>query len=97
MLVVYGAGSVGLVLGARLARAGERVLFVTRRREVAERIQSEGVRLEDPASGEAFDVGVDPWLLVSSARRWPKLPTMSSSPRPMRSATQALSMGRSTN
>ncbi len=59
MLVVYGAGSVGLVVGARLARAGERVLFVTRRPEVAERIQSEGVRLEDPASGEAFDVRVE--------------------------------------
>lgn len=54
MIAVYGAGAVGLVLGARLARAGEPVLFVTRRRAAARRIASEGVTLEDPASGESF-------------------------------------------
>jgi 2-dehydropantoate 2-reductase len=54
MLTVLGAGSVGLVLGARLARAGQPVLFLTRRAEVAERIEREGIRIEDPASGEAW-------------------------------------------
>jgi 2-dehydropantoate 2-reductase len=54
MLTVYGAGAVGLVIGARLARAGHEVLFVTRRSEVAERIERDGVLLEDPASGESW-------------------------------------------
>jgi 2-dehydropantoate 2-reductase len=54
MLVVYGAGAVGLHLGARLARAGLPVLLVTRRREAAERIQAQGVRVEDVAAGSAF-------------------------------------------
>jgi 2-dehydropantoate 2-reductase len=53
-IAIYGAGAVGLVVGARLARAGENVLFVTRRPEVAQRIEREGVRFEDPGSGEAF-------------------------------------------
>jgi 2-dehydropantoate 2-reductase len=53
-IAIYGAGAVGLVVGARLARAGEDVLFVTRRPEVARRIEREGVRFEDPGSGEAF-------------------------------------------
>jgi 2-dehydropantoate 2-reductase len=42
------------VLGARLARAGDEVVFIARRPEVAERIAASGVRFEDPASGEAF-------------------------------------------
>jgi 2-dehydropantoate 2-reductase len=54
VLVIYGAGSIGLVLGARLARAGEDVLFVTRSEDAAARIGSDGVRLGDPASGESF-------------------------------------------
>lgn len=54
MLTVYGAGSVGLVIGARLARAGEPVLFVTRSAETADRIEREGVSIEDPASGRVF-------------------------------------------
>ncbi len=54
MLTICGAGSVGLAIGARLARVGEPVLFVTRRAEVAERIEREGVRVEDPGSGEAW-------------------------------------------
>jgi len=51
---VYGAGAVGLVVGARLARAGDEVVFLVRRPEVALRIQAAGVRFEDPASGEAW-------------------------------------------
>ena len=54
MLTVCGAGSVGLVIGARLAHAGEPVLFVTRSAEAADRIEREGVRLEDPATGSTF-------------------------------------------
>jgi len=51
---VYGAGAVGLVVGARLARAGDEVVFLVRRPEVALRIEADGVRFEDPASGEAW-------------------------------------------
>jgi 2-dehydropantoate 2-reductase len=57
-ITVYGAGAVGLVVGARLAHAGEEVVFLARRPEVAERILAEGVRFEDPASGEGFSVRV---------------------------------------
>jgi len=53
MLVVYGAGAVGLVVGARLAEAGLPVLLVTRRAEAAQRLSERGVRREDPANGEA--------------------------------------------
>ena len=53
-ITVLGAGAVGLAVGARLARAGLRVRFVTRRPEAAAAIASDGVRLEDPASGEAW-------------------------------------------
>jgi 2-dehydropantoate 2-reductase len=55
-IAVLGAGSVGLVLGARLARAGDDVLFVTRRAEQAEQIAAQGVVLEDPAAGDVFEV-----------------------------------------
>ncbi len=55
MLVIYGAGAVGLVVGARLARAGLPVLLVTRRPEAAQRIHELGVRIEDPATGRAFE------------------------------------------
>jgi len=57
-IAVYGAGAVGLVVGARLARAGSDVLFITRRREVAELIESDGVRCHDLAADEAWAVGV---------------------------------------
>jgi 2-dehydropantoate 2-reductase len=53
-IAVYGAGAVGLVVGARLARAGDEVLFLVRRPEVAAAIEAEGVRFEDPARGEAW-------------------------------------------
>jgi len=54
VITVLGAGAVGLAIGTRLARAGRRVLFVTRRPEVANAILTSGVRLEDLASGEAW-------------------------------------------
>ncbi len=55
MFVVYGAGAVGLVVGARLAGAGLPVLLVTRRAEAAECIQERGVRIEDPSSGQVSE------------------------------------------
>jgi 2-dehydropantoate 2-reductase len=55
-IAVYGAGAVGLVVGARLARVGEEVAFLTRRPEAAEVISNEGVRFEDPASEDSFRV-----------------------------------------
>jgi len=54
VITIVGAGAVGLAVGTRLARAGCGVLFVTRRAETARAIAAEGVRLEDPASGEAW-------------------------------------------
>ncbi len=56
MISVLGAGAVGLTLGTRLAQAGRHVLFVTRRPEAARAITADGVRLEDPGSGEAWSV-----------------------------------------
>jgi 2-dehydropantoate 2-reductase len=55
MLVVHGAGAVGLVVGARLARAGLPVLLVTRRPAAARVISELGVRIEDPSTGSAFE------------------------------------------
>jgi 2-dehydropantoate 2-reductase len=55
MLIVYGAGAVGLVLGARLARAGLPVLLVTRRQAAARLIDELGVRIEDPSTGLALE------------------------------------------
>jgi 2-dehydropantoate 2-reductase len=54
LLTVYGPGSVGLVIGARLARAGEQVLFVSRSADVVDRIEREGVSIEDPATSRTF-------------------------------------------
>jgi 2-dehydropantoate 2-reductase len=53
-IAIIGAGSVGLNLGARLSRSGSDVLFVVRRPEVARAIESEGVSVSDPGSGEAW-------------------------------------------
>jgi 2-dehydropantoate 2-reductase len=56
---VVGAGSVGLVLAARLARAGRAVRLHVRRHEDARALRSEGIRVEDPATGRAWWAGVD--------------------------------------
>ncbi len=58
MIVVYGAGAVGLTLAARLSRAGREVLVVARRPEAAERIASQGIVVEYPASAERFQAPV---------------------------------------
>ncbi len=62
-VAILGAGSVGLTLAARLARAGVRVVLWTRRPEAARLLSSGGLTAEHPASGERFHVRVDalPW------------------------------------
>ena len=55
---VLGAGAVGLVLSARLSRSGCDVLMLTRRPEPARRIARDGIRVEDPATGEAWTQAV---------------------------------------
>ncbi len=55
-LLVVGAGSVGLNLGARLARAGCEVHFVVRSPQAARAIRRQGVRVIDPETGQAWRV-----------------------------------------
>jgi 2-dehydropantoate 2-reductase len=55
-IAILGAGSVGLVLGARLARAGHAVRFHVRSEDAAQRIRGRGVTVEDPATGKSFQV-----------------------------------------
>lgn len=57
-VLLIGAGSVGLVLGARLARAGARVRYVVRRPEQAAALRS-GIFVRDPASGETLNAPVE--------------------------------------
>ena len=56
MLTIVGAGSVGLTLAARLARAGQPVRLVTRGADAARAIRERGIELEDPASGATWRV-----------------------------------------
>ena len=62
MQTVVGAGSVGLALAARLARAGIPVRLVTRDADSARKLESGGIRVEDPASGEHWQAAVPPHL-----------------------------------
>ncbi|MFP8880261.1 MAG: 2-dehydropantoate 2-reductase N-terminal domain-containing protein [Myxococcota bacterium] len=55
-VTIWGPGAVGLVLGARLADAGEDVLFVCRSDGSADRIAREGVHFEDVGSDQRFHV-----------------------------------------
>jgi 2-dehydropantoate 2-reductase len=52
MRIVIGAGSVGLALAARMARAGLPVCLVARDPHATRRLESGGIRVEDPESGE---------------------------------------------
>jgi 2-dehydropantoate 2-reductase len=58
-IAILGAGSVGLVLGARLARAGRTVRFHVRREEAARALREGGVVVEDPASGGYWRAAVE--------------------------------------
>jgi 2-dehydropantoate 2-reductase len=55
-VTIWGAGSVGLVVGARLARSGETVHFVCRSSEAARRINRDGVHFQDAKSNDGFSV-----------------------------------------
>ena len=57
MRTIVGAGSVGLALAARLARLGP-VQLIVRRPEAAARL-AEGLRVEDPATGETTRIAVE--------------------------------------
>ncbi|NQZ98422.1 MAG: hypothetical protein HRU01_18120 [Myxococcales bacterium] len=71
MRVIVGAGAVGLVMGARMERAGDPVVFLTRRSEVADLIERDGIRIEDAMNEETFEVRTrataDPEAAVSLA------------------------------
>lgn len=58
MITIVGAGSIGLSLGGRLARAGADVAFLTRRAAAAHALRSRGVTVTDPASGDTFMTSV---------------------------------------
>jgi 2-dehydropantoate 2-reductase len=58
MHTVVGAGAVGLALAARLARSGLPVRLVTRDSGSAGRLESRGIRVEDPESGERWCAAV---------------------------------------
>ncbi len=73
-VTVLGAGSVGLTLAARLARAGVGVLLVTRR-EAAARALGQGLIAEHPASGETFRVSVEARCLEQEGW-WPSQPIL---------------------
>lgn len=59
MWIVVGAGSVGLALGARLARAGSRVRLVTRNADAARLLDRDGVQVEDPVSNDRWSASVE--------------------------------------
>jgi 2-dehydropantoate 2-reductase len=73
LITVLGAGSVGLTLGARLARAGHPVRFVVRRPEAAVRLAERGVGVEDPASGARFRAAVQSALKLEPSAVTPPL------------------------
>ena len=58
MITVFGAGAIGLVLAARLVRAGHAVLVCTRRAEDAEQIAASGIDVEEPETGARWNVSV---------------------------------------
>ena len=52
MIVIVGAGSVGLVMGARLAASGTPILFLTRSEADARSIERDGLVVEELPSGK---------------------------------------------
>ncbi len=54
MITIVGAGSIGLCLGARLARAGADVTFLTRRAAAADALNARGVTVTDPSNDTSF-------------------------------------------
>ena len=66
-LVVLGAGSVGLNLGARLAHAGCKIHFVVRRPDAARAIRRDGVRLIDPETNQTRSTRAEASVGVEAA------------------------------
>lgn len=58
MAAVIGAGAIGLVLAARLARAGHAVCVYTRDPHAAAEIAREGIHVEEPETGARWSVRV---------------------------------------
>jgi len=58
VISVFGAGAIGLVLAARLARAGMPVRVCTRRADDAALLARDGIHVEEPESGDAWHVAV---------------------------------------
>jgi len=81
---IVGAGSVGLALALRLARAGVAVELVTRRPEAARALAERGLVGDDPASGARVGVAV---------RATPELATRTLAPGPLFLCTRANAVG----
>jgi 2-dehydropantoate 2-reductase len=58
VITIVGAGSIGLSLGARLARTGADVTFLTRRAEAAAALEERGATVIDPSNGGRFTARV---------------------------------------
>ncbi len=58
MITVFGAGAIGLVLAARLARAGHAVRLCTRSDDDAQLLATHGIDVEEPAAGVRWNARV---------------------------------------
>ena len=58
MITVFGAGAIGLVLAARLARAGGAVRICTRHAADARQIAARGIDVEEPETGARWNAPV---------------------------------------
>jgi 2-dehydropantoate 2-reductase len=58
VITVFGAGAIGLVLAARLARAGDAVRVCTRRGDDAQQIAARGIDVEEPETGARWNASV---------------------------------------
>lgn len=58
MITVFGAGAIGLVLAARLARAGQGVRVCTRRDDDARALDERGIDVEEPETGARWNARV---------------------------------------
>ena len=67
MLTIVGNGSVGLVMGCRLAHSGTPILFVARSPQAADALAATGVSVENPATGERTHAQVDAVAGVGNA------------------------------
>lgn len=70
---VFGAGSIGLVLAARLARAGHAVQLCTRREADATLLRTSGVSVEEPLTGAVWHARVDAIAGAPAGERGPIL------------------------